>query len=218
LGDPVLEIAGASVVCLGSFNPQILQPAWLAGHDLLREQESENAKIGIVHPDVIAFETEWLTLEVTRDRFAISTLQEPYDSLRDLLAGVLTLLPHTPVEAVGLNLSRHYRMQSEETWHELGHRLAPPENWSTTLTAPGMRSLTMQGQRTDGRVGHVRIQVEPSGRVPIGVYISTNDHYQRPGSEQPAGALWVIELLKDKWMESYTMASQAADSLLGVRS
>ena len=71
------DIQGVTVVFLGDFNPKIFQPAWFAVQGLIRQQEAEEANVEIIHPDVVSFSLEWLALQVTRERFAISTTQSP---------------------------------------------------------------------------------------------------------------------------------------------
>ncbi len=93
------EIQGVSIVLLGDFNPKIFQPAWFAAQDLIRQQEADEADIKIIHPEVVSFATgQWLALEVTRERFVVSTTQDPYSKvMRDLVVGSFELLQHTPL-------------------------------------------------------------------------------------------------------------------------
>ena len=48
----------AGIVIVGSFNPRIFQPFWLAKQNLISDEAAENAKITIIHPDITAFEIE----------------------------------------------------------------------------------------------------------------------------------------------------------------
>ncbi len=147
---PQLELQGATIVLLGSFNPAIFHPAWFAANDLLRQKEADNANIEVTHIEVAAFSTEWLQINCTRERFQATTIQQAFsESLRDLVLGILTLLSHTPVKAMGLNTEFHFRVPSERYWHDVGDRLAPKPDWVNILNNPGMRSLIMEGQRSD---------------------------------------------------------------------
>src|SRR3712207_5482364 len=174
-----IEMRAATIVIIGNFNPAIFHPAWLAANHLLRQQEADNAKIEITHPDIAAFSTEWLQFNCTRERLQVRTLQDAYyGPLRDLVLGVLTLLSHTPIRAVGLNGEFHYLAPSEKYWHSIGDRLAPKADWNGLLQQPGMRSLIIEGQRTDVYRGYVNVHIEPSSRVSPGIFVMTNDHYQ----------------------------------------
>ena len=78
------EIAGVSIVLLGNFNPAIFTPAWFVLQGLLPEGTIDTAEINIVHADVTQFNTDWLSLNVTSDRFQVDTLQAPVVRLRDM--------------------------------------------------------------------------------------------------------------------------------------
>jgi len=132
LQDP--EKKNLSIVFLGDFNPTIFQPEWFAAEDLIRKRESEDAKIEIIHPEIVVIIFDWGRLEVTRDRFVLSTKQDPYyEILRDLVIGTFRLLRHTPIKMVGINTEMHFRMRSIKEWHDFGHLLAPKEIWKGIL-------------------------------------------------------------------------------------
>ncbi len=201
---PQLVYQGVNVVLRGDFNAAIFHPSWLASEDLIRSQEAEAAEIEIVHPKVAVFTAEWLRLRVFDGRFQAGTVQEAYyEALRDLVVGVFTLLNHTPLRLMGINRDFHYRLESEETWHKVGHRLAPKEDWKETLSNPGMRSVIMEGQRPDSLDGYIRVKVEPSNRVQFGVYVEVNDHYELFSvSDTPRGTSRAIDILSKQWSES----------------
>jgi hypothetical protein len=62
----------ASIVLVGSFNPAIFQPAWLAAKGLIRESESDAAVVELIHPEVAQYSAAWLHVLVTRERYARS--------------------------------------------------------------------------------------------------------------------------------------------------
>lgn len=197
------EFESIDIVMVGSFNPGIFHPAWLSSRGLLPEGDAEEAQINIVTPDVSQFSTEWLTIEVLAGRLRLATHLPPYyPSLRDLASGVLTLLPQTPIGAIGLNYLAHVKLKNDDQWHALGHKLAPKDLWAQILKDPGMRRLVIEAQREDGRDGHVMVAVEPSMRVQPGVFISTNDHYAGPPIEKGQGAGWALDAINDCWEQS----------------
>jgi len=75
---PRPEIQGVSLVLRGDFTPAMFHPSWFAVQGLIGKEEAEVADVKIVHPDVTAFEMEWLRMRITRDRFQAATAQEPY--------------------------------------------------------------------------------------------------------------------------------------------
>lgn len=167
----------ASIVMLGQFNPAIFQPAWFARHSLIRDEEASNAKNLIVTDQVTNFEADWLTVSVTADRFQAQTDQPAYSiALRDLVLGTFSLLEHTPFWAVGMNRHLHYRVESEDLWHQYGHFLVPKEPWADLIDNPGMRAVTIWGTRPDAPGARIQYVVEPSNRVrPWGLYFSFNE-------------------------------------------
>lgn len=215
---PRLEIEGRTITLVGSFNPKIFQPAWFAAQGLIRQEEEEAAEIKLIHPAVASFTTAWLVLEVTADRFSAGTTQNAfYEPLRDLVLGTFRLLRHTPIRMMGLNRDSHFRMPSEEAWHAFGHRLAPKEVWEGILESPGVRSLTMEGQRPDGLNGYIRVRVEPSARVPPGVFVQINDHYVVEQEETLQGSDEIINILDQEWRNAVERSLKITDSLMGIK-
>lgn len=218
MSQPKLELEGASIVLVGSFNPQIFQPAWFSAESLIRKEEGETAQIDLIHPKVAAFSTDWLRLQVTDEQFSVFTTQSAfYEPLRDLVMGTFRLLCHTPIRMMGLNWDFHFRMPSEEAWHTFGHRVAPKEPWAEALKEPGMRSLTMEGKRPDSFNGYIRVRVEPSVRVHPGVFININDHYEVRSSEPLRGCDEVIDILDREWRRSLDRSSEMASLLLELK-
>src|SRR5579863_1045833 len=141
---PTLEIAGNTIVMIGSFNPAIFQPQWFAKQGLLPQTEVDNAKIEIIHSQVCQFETERFLLQVTPERFVATTKPNAVGApLRDLVSGTFYILEHTPIQAFGLNSQMHYGMHSEDAWHRVGDKLVPKDAWDGLIDGgrPGMRNL-----------------------------------------------------------------------------
>lgn len=202
---PQLETQAVSIVLRGPFSPAIFHPSWFALHELVRRQESEAAKVDIIHPNAAVFTTEWLQINVVNDRFLATTSQESYyEPLRDLVVGVLELLSHTPLRAMGVNRDFHYRLDSEEAWHGVGHGLAPKQHWEHVLKQPGMLSLTVESRRPDEFDGYIRVKVEPSTSVKYGVYIQVNDHYQLKSGDEGGkpGTREATRILAEQWNAS----------------
>jgi len=218
MSQPKLELEGVGIVLVGSFNPQIFQPAWFAAEGLIPKEEEEAAKIELIHREIASFSTDWFQLQVATDRFSAATTQSSfYESLRDLVLGTFRLLRHTPILKMGINRDFHFRMASEEAWHAFGHKVAPKEPWAGILKEPGMRSLTIEGQRSDGLRGYIHVRVEPSVRVRPGVFINVNDHYEAQNIETGRGCDEIIDILDREWRTSLERSSHIALSLLEVQ-
>lgn len=215
---PQLKIQGVSIVLRGAFNPAIFHPSWLAAQELIRSQEAEEAEIEIVHPQVAQFEAGWLRMNVISDRLQARTTLEPfYEPLRDLVIGICQLTAHTPLRVIGINRDFHYGLASESAWHTVGHRLVPKQDWEDVLSSPGMRTLTVEGQRPDKLEGYIRVKVEPSTRVSFGVYTEINDHYVLPSANKsPASAREAIAIISEQWNQSMKRGLQIAEKVVSL--
>jgi hypothetical protein len=172
------EIDGAQIVMLGNFNPGIFQPKWFASHALIRDEEADHAQGLVFSPQVAAFTTGWLKVQVTAERFEVISEDSMHTQpLRDLVVSVFELLEHTPVTTMGLNRWAHIKMSSEEEWHKVGHCLAPKRIWNELLERPGLRSLMIEGTRTTAKGAKVFVRVEPSVKVSPGVFVMATEEY-----------------------------------------
>lgn len=210
-----LVLQGMSIVLLGDFNPKIFQPAWFVAHGLIGEKEAEIADIQIINSDVIFYTMDWLRVQVTRERFQIDTAQEPYyEVLRDLVKGTFTLLAHTPIHSMGINLDYHYRMGSEKEWHDFGDFLAPKSAWASIMNRPGLRNIVMESSRTDKYAGLIRIAVAPSTKVNPGIYFSVNDHYEISDKKKAIGCDEIMNIFNDAWDKSLNFAKTVPNNLM----
>ncbi len=210
------KIQEVNIVIIGNFNPQIFQPYWFGIQGLIREEEVSDAKIKIIHSDIASFSLGWMELEVTRNRFLLSTSQDAYTEVtRDLVIGTFTVLEHTPLKYLGVNVSKHFMMANEEQWHAFGNTLAPKDIWKDLFRKPGMRSLTMEeSSRPDGLKGYTRVTVEPSVKIHPGVYFMVNDHYSVNDPESVSGAGEILAILKNEWHHSIERSNMVINSLL----
>jgi hypothetical protein len=212
---PQLMIQGVNIVLRGNFNPTIFHPSWLASQELIRSQEADAAEIKIIHPQVAQFEMEWLQMNVTIDRFQAGTTQESYhELLRDLVIGIFSLLPHTPLRALGINRNFHYRLESKSAQNAVGYRLVPKQNWQEVLSGPGMLTLTVQGQRPDNLNGYIQVKVEPSAKEEFGIFLEVNDHYTLSASEIPESASEAITVIAEQWNQSMQRGLKIAEKIV----
>ena len=210
------EVDGASIVMLGSFNPAIFQPYWLSSQGLIRPEEATKANITVIQTEMADFSCDWFQLQVLQGRFMLlSSDPRQYAPLRDLAAAILAVLPHTPVTAIGLNRHFHFQMPSVDSWHAIGHLLAPKEPWHSIMDKPGLRSLLMEGYRANGG-GVLHIKVEPSTKVEHGVFIEFNEDFRQKGETPPDGTHWIASRLNENWDSMMKFAEASAEHLLGL--
>ena len=211
---------GMSIILVGDFNPKIFQPVWFAAQEppLIPKLEAEAAKVEIIHPDMAIFDVDWFRLQVTRDQFHISTTQESrYEFLRDLVLGTFQLLQHTPVKAMGINKDAHWGVDNEEIWHKFGHRIAPKDIWNGILEKPGLRSITIQGVRTDRHKGNVNVTVQPSMQIHPGIYCGVNDHYSVEDPDTVLGCNEMMDILSACFYDSIDRSNKIVGDLMGSK-
>ncbi len=222
------EISGVNVVLLGDFNPAIFTPAWFALHGLLSESVTDSADLQVAHQQVTDFVADWLSLQVTTERFSVGTLQAPYIRLRDLVARIFKEhLHHTPLRAFGINRFVHFQVQSLNERDRIGRTLAPVEPWGAwghdlgvNGEHGGMTSLTMSQVAPQGRPtgGQINVTVEPSkqiGKGRTGVYVRVNDHYAIDNAELgTAGRL--MQLFEDNFDTSLKRSDGIVDHIMSL--
>jgi hypothetical protein len=213
---PTLEGEEISVVLIGDFNAKIFHPAWFAAEGLIRRSEAEEAVVEIVHRDVASFRLDWVAIDVVADKFSARVTSTVYRTgLRDLVAGALSTLRHTPTRQLGINLSKRFTFATDADWHNFGHYLAPTSPWKGLLDRPGMRAIHVQGRRTDDAPGHILVTVEPG--TPPTATIRINDHYEMPkdlGSESATPTAYFVDIIATGFEQSLQRANDIIDELI----
>lgn len=197
-----IELQEHSIVAVGALNPAIFQPAWFAAEGLITSGEAQAAKVQIISTQAAFFQVDWLNVRVLPDRFVVATENEAfYPHLRDLVASSFSKLSHTPITALGINYSCHYRFEDATQWKHVSDELAPKCRWSRLLDNPEMRSLTMGSSRPTGPNGYLNIKIEPSVRVEHGIFIETNNHYDV--NEDGIGCRPMLNVLLAEWKKTF---------------
>ena len=222
------EIFGSSIVLVGSFNPSIFTADWLEAHQLIGADDAEYARAAtnlLVSRQVSVCETDWFALQVLENQFSLTSKGALSYSFKDLAEGIASLVPHTPITALGLNFMGHYKLPTEAEYHKVGDVLAPKKIWNELIDpkfeAAGMADVTVRiqhGERgkqlTDS--DELRIQVQPSGQVKFGVFMSCNNHFEsfarKPHGK--ANAEGAAEVISTKWEPAWLRAESLFDGLL----
>jgi hypothetical protein len=210
---PLPEFDITTIVLLGSFNPRIFHPAWFVRQGLLPPSYETESNIEVLSNDISIVDTGWCRLEVLNERFAAQSTETPVlESMRDLVQGTFEILRHTPITKMGINSSAHFQLRDEESWHTFGNTIAPKSGiWNAILEKPGTLSLTINGKRPDDLKGHVNIKVEPSAQLTFGIFIETNEEFQK---QQIDTDLWVSEILGNHWEASQERVRKIREHLV----
>jgi hypothetical protein len=204
MAGPTVQSQEVLAVAIGSFNPRIFEPLWLSNHGLIPEDEAEAAPRQQIDSDMSQISLPWAELLILKDRLQIGSRNEIVNEaqVRDLLVGMLRLLPHTPISLVSINHRVVLSAQSEEQWHGVGHILAPKEMWDGILDQPGMLDFAMQGVRPDDLEGAIKVRIQPTFDVQWGVFVNVNDEFSIPQSDVDEPAARAADLVEKVWPDA----------------
>ena len=223
------EIFGATIVLVGSFNPAILTPEWLERNHLIGKDDANVARGSpnlLTSRQVAVVETEWFTLQVLENQFTLTSKGALLPTLRDLAVGICLLVPHTPITALGMNFLAHFKMPTVEAQHKIGDTLAPKILWNQLLDleheSVGLVDLTMRVQpfkrdKPTESKDSLNIQLQPSGRIQFGIFMSYNDHREMFAHEENgigAKAETAAGIFANYWEDSWARAVSMFDNLL----
>lgn len=213
-----IELIEHNIVLIGDFSPNIFQPFWFSNNQLIKEKEAESAQIKVIHPEIVEFESGWLRVQITRERFLVSTIQEPYfEILRDLVLSTFKLLRYIPLYQMGINLVKLYKMKDEKSWHKIGDKLTPKQIWEGILTKPGLVKVSMRGERIDNINGNINVHVQPDKRTQYGVLFDINSHFEVAQSERKqVTSEQMIDILSGDWKETLDNANRIIQKLIEV--
>lgn len=211
---------GVQIVLVGSFNPAIFHPQWFARKTLMSDTEADAANLEVCHSDVAKFSTDWYELEVLQKRMTVKTKHiGRSEELRDFVASTFLVLSETPVEAVGFNKQSIYRANSDKYWHLIGDVLAPKAIWEDALPAAqlGMRSLDIQGVRTDDLLGVRNVKVFPvydQGSKNSDVAFTFNSHIEVSKSIEEERVKDLYQIFMGFFESEMNLASNVFSSVL----
>ena len=208
-----LKIEEVTIVFVGSINPSIIQPYWLAKKGLINEDEAEAAKIQVIHDELTIFHIDWATIEVTPQRFQIKTKDEMFfHVMKDLGMNIFRKLKDTPLSKLGINYVAHYKMD-EKTYSLLGQKLTPFSNWDGILETPKLSHIEIKDEsRVDGFKGYKRIRISQSNLIDkFAVAININDHFE--STNNFSGTEEILTILSKKWEDSHNESKAMSEKL-----
>ncbi len=221
------DIFGSSIVEVGAFNPAIFSPDWLERNQLIGQADAENAKKApslIVSQQVTVFETEWFAFQVLSNQFSLTSKGALTPAFKDLAVGILSLVPHTPITAIGLNFLADFRLGNEADYYKIGDELAPKTIWDSLYPkshVAGLANLTIRIQdaergQTPRSGNEKRISVQPSNKVKYGVFFILNDHREIIESKETGmtTAEQASTLIDSEWQNSWNDAVRVFDSIV----
>lgn len=218
-GNCDLRETKAAIVAVGSFNPLIFQPQWLAANGLIGDHEAAAAAEGrgveIIHREAVVLEFQRMKLQVVPDRFSLEITEPPLVSAKDFVEKCFGLLSHTPIVQAGVNFETVFRARSRQDWDAFGDTLAPKAPWRELFgeeRTGGLSQLTMErGPRLDGVPGKtvvfVRV-VEPRTNMDTSVLVNNHVEFGAGGS-----AANLVQHLQDHFDSDERISAGIAASL-----
>jgi hypothetical protein len=131
------------------------------------------------------------------------------------VAGIFTILPHTPVTAVGLNRNFHYKIPSKEAWHAIGNLLAPKKHWDPIMENPGLRAMIINGRRRGDAGGNLHVRIEPSSKLEHGIFVEINEEFRRASESRDTD--WVPGCLVEHWESVMQYAVDTLEYFVGLK-
>jgi len=199
-----------SCVLAGSLNPGIIQPAWLSAHNVVAQEGLEwDLEIAIGAPTPV-FRDQHLRWECLHNRLSVTAI-DGVSNPGEAVAATFRILLHTPVSAVGNNLSfiLHDEAAKRSLADALGcgveDRLAkfdlPPSASSSTFKVGANEALlNLKLERSDQGVDMVSFNFHRA----CPAVIVANDSTETPAVA--AASMWAQDEIK---------AREIMDKLLG---
>ena len=210
-----VERTELNIVVLGAFNPLIITPFWLSAKGLIRESDAKNATVKIIHEEIVDYDLEWATFNITQRRFQLICNKEPFfEIVRDLVAGIFSILKETPIRSLGFNHNSIFTLKSSERYYEFGNKLTPLNNWSSFLNDPRLQKLEiLEKNPKEKPEGSILVTVYAVGDddTNFGVGININDHYNF--SIEKEGVKFKATYIMDYWPTTISIASNILDKL-----
>jgi hypothetical protein len=224
------EISGMAIVLRGSFNPSIFQPFWMARQGLITDEAAAAATVSVIHPEISQFavESEFI-LNVQSDRFQLSRATAPLVIISDLCSRIFgDILPHTPINQLGLNRSVHFSAGSVQERDRIGKLIAPQGPWGEwgadfnsddPKQLGGLQTMTMINKKlSDRESGWIQARIEPSqaiGKGETGIFMEINDHYQ---FKDTTDAVVVMGVLQERFDASIANSDKIIDQIMSLKS
>lgn len=191
-----------SIILVGSFNPAIVTPSWLALKGLIRESEAEpdNAEIKVIHPELSSFSLHFVEFQVAKDKFVLTCNNEAdFPLVKDLASSIFTVLGETPVTGIGINHIFHFDLKNREDYLKFGNWLSPLNYWSDVLNDPKLFELKIVEPLISDRPNKNLVTIAPSDKIkPFGVRMQLNYHIEK--SHVPHET--IAELINGHWEKS----------------
>lgn len=230
-----LSSLNSQLVYVGEFNPAIITPDWLESRGLISSDDLDICRDSIQASGksrLMVFQSKWFRLQALSNQLSISSIDGATPRGSDLAAGILELLPETPITALGINFDANYKIFNISDYHKFGDSLVPKAPFLSALpqidglpSTAGIAHLTIaidSNPRTSDtnktpKRSQKRITIEPSSAITPGIFFLYNDHIlieERSQLGIPTTALAAAKLTKDRWNDDLIESKAIFNCLL----
>lgn len=229
-----MQSLNTQLIFVGEFNPSIVTPDWLAQKALINADDLTVCRDSLQahgRSRLMAFQSNWFRAQIIANQLSIASLDGATPRVADLAAGILTLLPETPVSAFGINFDSHIKVLSLADYHKIGDFFAPKEPFLEAIpsiqgekTSAGLVHLTIaMDTRSRDRMpdaaslsNQKRITIEPSNAVSPGIFCLYNHHVVVSSLPKtaPSDAVASVEYMRAQWDSDMSEAKEIFKNLL----
>jgi len=184
-----------SIVVVGSFNPAIFQPAWIAQNSLLPEEEMDGfyneqivkkipefgLEIGTGQPfqvnnDQAVAIFKSFSLQVVRNRFSTTITSDDNTTIK-FIRKVFKMLPETPIHSYGINFNVH--IEFVEDYNEIIDNLFDRKPLFLDSFGNDVELGFTMKSKFKGSI--LKTSIERSVKSENGIYLASNFHHDTPG-------------------------------------
>lgn len=216
-----------SAVLIGSFNPSIFHPSWLALNNLISSEAFEAADLQVSHPDISRFDANFMSFDIQKTRISIRCEADKDGLVFDMVMSIFgNLLTHSPVSRVGINRTVDLLCGTEQKRDELGKRMAPQSAWGSWGEEialgdgglhGGMQRLVMrQIPRHDGRKGHFQADLQPLSSSSDAIRLDFNSELVVDELEEVKGSEKAVLLFEECWNDDLEKAKNISNEILEI--
>ncbi len=213
-----IKFSSVSFVGLGSFSPSQFTPAWLQSEGLIRKEDVDAKEIRIIAHEISEFSIPGIIFRVLQNSLTLTANDQRYfESLKDLVFGIFSILDRTPIRYFGINYEYHFQVESEKNLDKLRDVIAPKEFWEQSLKSSMLlRDITIQTENkfSPEEKNYIRITVNRSDQIKYGVRVSVNNHFEIKQKTVLDGTIYMVELIKNNWPEIQKESKYILDKIM----
>lgn len=199
------EFVGTDITLVGGFRPANFSGHWLAERGLVRKSDvdADNSEEQKIRNDLYQIKSGAFDLLVMQDRMTVQGSAGNAPVIRDLVLGLLQINAASAISAIGLNFNAHYKCDSEDEWHKIGHFLVPKPMWQELFPGRHIGTRTVQVSVADeGDIANrAEITIQPSAKLKHGIFFGWNDHHALDTSitDPEVGIAWAMDLITERY-------------------